>query len=143
MCLSPFLTTHLFQASKQANPSCAISLYWFIRILKEWFYETSLNRKYTPPETDKSPLKDDGFAIGISEIAGGPYFQGITVSFREGNTLYQTTYAKDDGPKANPDPEKPDPAPTPSKKTSKKPEDVAKAQVAFEVPQKTEMLGFV
>ena len=50
--------------------------------------------------------------------------------------------AKDDGPKAHPDP-KPDPRPTPSKKTSKKPEDVAKAQVAFEVPQKTEMLGFV
>ena len=74
----------------------------------------------------------------------GPLFSGAMSVFREGNTLYQTTYAKDDGPKANPDPEKPDPAPTPSDpKTLKKREDVAKAQVAFEVPQKTEMLGFV
>ena len=77
-------------------------------------------------------------------MQGAPVFRGYA-SFREGSTLYQTTYAKDDGPKANPDPEKPDPAPTPSDpKTSKKPMDVAKAQiVAFEVPQKTEMLGCV
>jgi len=93
-------------------------------------------------ETPPVEIKSEASPSKIAEIPTAEVPTNVEESKRSDNETAEVsaTIKEDDGPKAHQNPEKsPDPGATPSKNTPKRPEDVAKAQVAFEVPQKTEM----